>query len=296
MPPQPGMEGARSDGDEQFLISVAQLLESAHLGAFEVEIRTTAGRAQSGVPRSARHSTSSRWWDEREFWDRFSLGNEMLHLEDVASCTVRAASSVHAARLAPMPGRGGDGPPGTALGCAETGAGCAKTSAVCAETSPGCAETSAGCAGSEHGFPAGVSIAGEQPQPPRTLHSVLAADGQAVPAARHLVASFLDGDRAISPRRRADATLIATELVSNAVRHAYEPAEPGAVAIDLSLEGRVLRMLIGDDGRGPRAEPADEAEKRAGLGWLLVAELSDEFIITDRGGGGTLVEVTVGLG
>jgi anti-sigma regulatory factor (Ser/Thr protein kinase) len=124
---------------------------------------------------------------------------------------------------------------------------------------------------------------------------VLAADGQAVPAARYLVASFLDGERALSARRRADATLIATELVSNAVLHAYEPAEPGEVAIDLSLEGRVLRMLIGDDGRGPRAEPARTAEKRAGLGWLLVAELSDEFVITDRGGGGTLVEVTVGL-
>jgi anti-sigma regulatory factor (Ser/Thr protein kinase) len=254
MPPQPGIEDARSDGDEQFLISVAQLLESAHLGSFEVEVRTTAGLAHSGVPRSARPSTNGWWWDEREFWDRFSLGNEMLHLEDVASCTVRAASSADVAQLSPMPGRDSNGPPGT-----------------------------------------GVSLAGGESQPPRTLHSVLAADGQAVPAARHLVASFLDGERALSARRRADATLIATELVSNAVLHAYEPAEPGEVAIDLSLEGRVLRMLIGDDGRGPRAEPARNAEKRAGLGWLLVAELSDEFVITDRGGGGTLVEVTVGL-
>jgi anti-sigma regulatory factor (Ser/Thr protein kinase) len=266
MPVHPGTADARNDGDEQFLISVAQLLESAHLAAFEVEIRTTAGRAQSGVPRSAQHSTNGQWWDEREFWDMFSLGDEMLHLEDVASCTIRPAGHRGGAQLE-LAERHEDGPPGSGPGCARRG----------------------------YGFPAGISIAAGERQPVRTLQFVMAADDQAVPTARHLVTRFLDAEPEVPARHRANATLIVTELVSNVVLHAYEPAEPGEVTIDLSLEERALRMLISDAGRGPRAEPAHEAEKRPGLGWLLVAELSDDFVITERGGGGTLVEVTVSL-
>lgn len=269
MPPHPEMDGGQSDVDEQFLISVAQLLESAHLGAFEVEIQTASGQARSGVPLSARHGANGHWWDEREFWEMFSLGDEMLRLKEIAACTVRASSTADMAQ---------------------------RDEAAWWSQDPPLEPGSGDDVSDDDRLMTSVSIAAGESQATRTVHAALVADDEAVPAARHLVRSLLTGERGNRARRSADATLIVTELVSNAVRHAYEPSEAGEVAIDLILDGRTLRMLVSDDGRGPRAEPAPHAEQRAGLGWLLVAELSDEFVITERGEGGTLVEVMLRLG
>jgi hypothetical protein len=124
------------------------------------------------------------------------------------------------------------------------------------------------------------------------LHVSLAACPRAPAAARHLTGTFL-GDAATASS--SNARLIVSELVSNVVLHAYEQGHPGNVGLDLSLVDGTLTILVSDRGRGPRAGSPSGGGHRPGLGWMIVAQLSDDFIITQRGDAGTLVEVRLSI-
>lgn len=81
--------------------------------------------------------------------------------------------------------------------------------------------------------------------------------------------------------------LAVTEAVTNAVRHAYRE-RTGAFQVTAAVTGTELWVLVADDGCGYQT-PA----QRPGLGWglTLIAQLSEEYVITQRATGGTEVRM-----
>ena len=94
--------------------------------------------------------------------------------------------------------------------------------------------------------------------------------------------------------------LIASELVSNALLHAFPPGHPGTVTVDLLPDGTEgMRMTVRDDGIGlPPDEPGPQ-KPRNGLGLVLVRALAQQAgaaVTTERGpdgGPGTRFIVSV---
>jgi two-component sensor histidine kinase len=98
--------------------------------------------------------------------------------------------------------------------------------------------------------------------------------------------------------------LVLTELVHNALAHAFEPGQPGEVVVSVKraavlpdpgpaegpADGGMLHVVVADDGRGL---PADfDLERSGGLGLqivrtLLTSELDAELALRPRSGGGT---------
>ncbi|KAA0686965.1 sensor histidine kinase [Azospirillum brasilense] len=99
--------------------------------------------------------------------------------------------------------------------------------------------------------------------------------------------------------------LIASELVSNALLHAFPLGHPGTVTVDLLPEGTEgMRMVVRDDGTGlppdPSASQSRPNDKRpSGLGLVLVRALAQQAgadVTIDRqpdGGPGTRFIVSV---
>ncbi|CAO3376796.1 sensor histidine kinase [Azospirillum argentinense] len=99
--------------------------------------------------------------------------------------------------------------------------------------------------------------------------------------------------------------LIASELVSNALLHAFPLGHPGTITVELLPEGEEgMRMVVRDDGTGlppdPSAAQSRAGEKRqSGLGLVLVRALAQQAgaaVTIDRqpdGGPGTRFIVSV---
>lgn len=78
-----------------------------------------------------------------------------------------------------------------------------------------------------------------------------------------------------------------TEAVTNAVVHAYD-GRPGLVHLTAVITDDELIVFVADDGRGPhRAFPSSSG----GRGWVLIAEATDDYTISHRAAGGTLIEM-----
>ena len=100
------------------------------------------------------------------------------------------------------------------------------------------------------------------------LHEILSPDARAPREARHAVARFLTA--AHLPQLTDDAELLASELVTNAVRHAGGPIDVRAYVRDGFLRLEVADSAI-DRQVAPRtARPDDEG----GRGMELVDKLS----------------------
>ncbi len=94
--------------------------------------------------------------------------------------------------------------------------------------------------------------------------------------------------------------LIASELVSNALLHAFPPGHPGTVTVDLLPDGAEgMRMTVRDDGIGLPPEEPGPQKPRNGLGLVLVRALAQQAgaaVTTERGpdgGAGTRFIVSV---
>lgn len=100
-----------------------------------------------------------------------------------------------------------------------------------------------------------------------------------VPLARHLLADWLE-HLPLDDGERADLLLVASELCSNAVRHAS--GKPGALAIRAWADGDALVVEVEDDGAGMelshRLEDPDLDAER-GRGIYVVRALSDELTV-----------------
>jgi anti-sigma regulatory factor (Ser/Thr protein kinase) len=89
----------------------------------------------------------------------------------------------------------------------------------------------------------------------------------------------------------SDIRTVVTEAVSNAARHAYD-GPPGPVSVDAIAIGRVLTVVVADEGRGPHVPSPDPG---AGLGWKMIAALTERWTILERGAGGTTLYVRMSL-
>lgn len=119
-----------------------------------------------------------------------------------------------------------------------------------------------------------------------TLSEVYPATAEIVPHARRWAADF--ATEAGAPPETVEAVKLAvSEAVTNAVVHAYRD-EPGQVQLTAAAAGDELCVLVADEGEGHQATPRDP-----GLGWglALIADSCDQFMITERSGGGTEVEM-----
>jgi anti-sigma regulatory factor (Ser/Thr protein kinase) len=79
----------------------------------------------------------------------------------------------------------------------------------------------------------------------------------------------------LSPSRRADARLLATELVTNAFRHGRPP-----ISLTIEVEEDTLRVEVADAGDG---RPTRRLEPGADGGWglLLVESSADRWGVAD---------------
>ena len=71
--------------------------------------------------------------------------------------------------------------------------------------------------------------------------------------------------------------LIVTELIINALKHAYPGHRKGIIKVDYRSDGSDWTLSVGDDGVGM---PTDEASSQAGLGTSIIEALSKQLRAT----------------
>jgi two-component sensor histidine kinase len=95
----------------------------------------------------------------------------------------------------------------------------------------------------------------------------------------------------IDPGRAVAVGVIVSELVINALKHAYPSGEgPIRVVLTRLADGRA-RLTVEDDGISPPPQPADDG---AGLGRLIIEAMADKLsaaVRLDRAHRGTRVVV-----
>jgi serine/threonine-protein kinase RsbW len=110
------------------------------------------------------------------------------------------------------------------------------------------------------------------------------AEPETVTAFRHRAAAFA-AENGAGPELVEDITLAVSEAVTNAVKYAYGPGEPGDVELSVSAEDAWLTLRISDRGQGFGTDPSDGL----GLGLTIIARLSDRLKIFQEGAGTQVV-------
>jgi two-component sensor histidine kinase len=92
--------------------------------------------------------------------------------------------------------------------------------------------------------------------------------------------------------------LVLTELVHNALAHAFEPGRAGEVVVSAQRSAGTLDVVVADDGRGIAS--LAELERSPGLGLqivrtLLDSELDSALEVRPRPGGGTEAVIRLSL-
>lgn len=105
-----------------------------------------------------------------------------------------------------------------------------------------------------------------------------------VPLVRREVVAFLQR-HSIGEPLLSDVALAASEAVTNAVKHAYDPGEDGLVHVVADLEGDDFQMVVRDDGHGVRPG----SSSGLGQGLSIIATICSDFTVTPLAGGGLQV-------
>jgi len=116
-----------------------------------------------------------------------------------------------------------------------------------------------------------VTGAATPPAGTRFLAISAGADLGSLAGLRERLSRFLGGG--LSQPRRLDALMLATELVSNAVRH----APPGPVRLSAVLDAGRLRVEVEDPGPGLVPDWQRTREDAGGLGLDLVSVLAERW-------------------
>jgi serine/threonine-protein kinase RsbW/stage II sporulation protein AB (anti-sigma F factor) len=127
-----------------------------------------------------------------------------------------------------------------------------------------------------------------QPAAPDAFAEVYPADPPSVSAIRH---RLCDWARVLGIREEVVGAigLAVSEATTNVVVHAYaDEPETGTVAVEAGLEGDVLWVKVGDEGRGMRPRPDSPG---LGLGLPLIAQMTDGFEVHEAETGGTEVRM-----
>lgn len=111
--------------------------------------------------------------------------------------------------------------------------------------------------------------------------------------ARRLTAGFLGGSR--TPPEAAlhldEATLVVSELVTNATRHGHSRCR-----LRLSTAARTLTIEVHDDSTGRPVLRSAGPEWESGRGIALVRCLTRRLDVTDHPSGGKTVRAVIGTG
>lgn len=78
----------------------------------------------------------------------------------------------------------------------------------------------------------------------------------------------------VSPRVSVSMGLIVTELVINALKHAFPHAQSGSIVVSADVRGPNWSLSVKDDGVGM---PANAAEIHTGLGTSIVQALAQQL-------------------
>ena len=116
-----------------------------------------------------------------------------------------------------------------------------------------------------------------------TFSQIYRAEPEAVLCARASLTEFARTAGA-GPERLDAIRLAVSEAVTNAVLHAYEKGQPGMIGLSATYVSGELWLFVSDDGAGLRAR---RSGRGLGLGLAVIAQLSDDFQIISRAGGGT---------
>jgi anti-sigma regulatory factor (Ser/Thr protein kinase) len=114
------------------------------------------------------------------------------------------------------------------------------------------------------------------------------AEAGSVPLARDAVCTLASGAGATASEMDS-VRLAVSEALTNAVLHAY-PEAAGELHVTAAVTGGELQVLVADDGEGLHAGGGSPGQ---GLGFALIALMSDTFTIAKRSGGG--IEVRLGF-
>jgi anti-sigma regulatory factor (Ser/Thr protein kinase) len=127
--------------------------------------------------------------------------------------------------------------------------------------------------------------------PETTLDETYPADPRSVGRVRSEIGAFAARGGATGDQLER-IRLAASEAATNVVRHAYRSA-PGVLYVLATALDDEFWLLIADDGCGHQSPPTDP-----GLGWglALIAHVSDDFVLTERSGGGTEARMRFALG
>jgi anti-sigma regulatory factor (Ser/Thr protein kinase) len=119
----------------------------------------------------------------------------------------------------------------------------------------------------------------------------LPATAASVPQARHAVVE-LGREAGASERVLADVALAVSEACSNVVLHAYrEHDEPGALAVEATVNGSSLEVVVADEGGG--VHPREDSPG-LGMGLALMAAVATALQF-DHDGAATRVHLTFEL-
>lgn len=130
------------------------------------------------------------------------------------------------------------------------------------------------------------------PDDPNVLFERREARPQSIAQLRHVVTRFAAAAGAPS-RQLEDIALAVSEALTNAVVHAYpDVRRPGQMAVHASAHDRVLEILVSDEGVGMAAEAPMAT---GGLGYTLMAHVSDELAVRGSPGWGVRTHLTFEL-
>jgi anti-sigma regulatory factor (Ser/Thr protein kinase) len=100
--------------------------------------------------------------------------------------------------------------------------------------------------------------------------------------------------RAVSAKVLEDATLLVSELVTNAVRHAPRAGVP-EIELRLKLDPERIRVVVSDPGAGFVAEPRlPTASENSGWGLYLVDRIADRWGVITKDRSEVWFEIDVG--
>lgn len=106
-----------------------------------------------------------------------------------------------------------------------------------------------------------------------------------LPLIRNTVAAFAAARGADGPLHGA-VSLAVSEAVSNVILHAYPDGEPGIVRVEADVEDHELEIVVHDEGGGIASGPLRPG---LGLGLAIIAEHTEELMISERAPRGTEV-------
>jgi anti-sigma regulatory factor (Ser/Thr protein kinase) len=95
----------------------------------------------------------------------------------------------------------------------------------------------------------------------------------------------------LEPHRAQDLTLAVSEIVSNAVLHAFRDGREGVITVGAEVVGDDLVIRVVDDGIGLSPRPDSPG---AGMGLMIAGSIADRLQIERPAHGGTAVCMTFG--